>query len=166
MPYSCAIMSHNDAVSRFIPAPPMKLYEAFTTAEAIVQWLPPKGMVGQMLHFDFREGGMYRLRLTYSNPRLDAGKTDQDSDVSEVFIRKLEQARRIEQEIKFDSDDHRFSDTMRMTWIFEPEREGTLVTICAEGVPDAIRREDHIAGFNSSLDNLARFVGRGADVLS
>ena len=27
------------------------------------QWLTPGDMVGQMLHFDFRDGGSYRMRL-------------------------------------------------------------------------------------------------------
>lgn len=29
------------------------------------QWVPPNNMTATMLHFDFREGGSYRMRLTY-----------------------------------------------------------------------------------------------------
>ena len=33
------------------------------------RWLPPHNMTGDMLHFDFREGGFYRMRLSYAEPR-------------------------------------------------------------------------------------------------
>ena len=50
------------------------------------------------------------------------------------------------------------SGVMRMTWTFQPEGTGTLVTVRAENVPDGIRPEDHQAGLSSSLQNLARFL--------
>jgi uncharacterized protein YndB with AHSA1/START domain len=111
-----------------------------------------------MLHFDFREGGSYRMRLTYDEPQQGRGKTAEDFDEAEVRITKLEPGRRIEQEINFKSEDPAFSGVMRMSWTFQPEDDGTLVTIRADNVPTGIRPEDHDAGLNSSLENLARFV--------
>ena len=121
-------------------------------------WLPPGNMTGRMLHFDFREGGSYRMRLTYDEPQQGRGKTAEDFDEAEVRITKLEPGRRIEQEINFKSEDPAFSGVMRMSWTFQPEDDGTLVTIRADNVPTGIRPEDHDAGLNSSLENLARFV--------
>jgi hypothetical protein len=46
---------------------------------------------------------------------------------------------------------------MQMTWTLDPAKNGTLVTIRAEDVPRGIRPEDHEAGMNSTLDNLASF---------
>jgi uncharacterized protein YndB with AHSA1/START domain len=122
------------------------------------RWLPPDNMTGTMLHFDFREGGSYRMRLTYAEPQQGRGKTSEDFDEVEVRLTKLEDGRKIEQEINFESEDPSFSGVMRMIWTFQPQNEGTLVTIRAEDVPEGIRPEDHDAGLKSSLENLSRFV--------
>jgi uncharacterized protein YndB with AHSA1/START domain len=122
------------------------------------RWLPPGNMVGKMLHFDFREGGSYRMRLTYKEPRHGQGKTSDDSDEVEVRLTKLEDEQRIEEEVTFQSEDPAFSGTMQLMWTFQPEDAGTLVTVRAENVPVGIRPEDHEAGLNSSLGNLAAFA--------
>lgn len=155
-----------DSASRLISASPKVVYRAFAKQGAMERWLPPSDMIGNMLHFDFREDGSYRMRLTYAELQRGRGKTSEDSDEVEVRLTKLEEARRIEQEINFDSEDPSFSGVMRMIWTFQPQNEGTLVTIRAENVPKGIRPEDHDAGLNSSLENLARFVegeGYGSD---
>ena len=98
------------------------------------------------------------MRLTYDGRQRERGKTSDNSDEVEVRLTRIERGRRIEQAITFESDDPAFSGVMRMTWLFEPRTEGTLVTIRAENVPKGIRAEDHAAGLSSSLENLARFV--------
>lgn len=122
------------------------------------RWLPPSNMTGTMLHFDFREGGSYRLRLTYVEPQHGRGKSSEGSDDVEVRLTRLEAGREIEWEVTFDSEDPAFSGIMRMIWTFRPEGDATLVTVQAENVPEGIRPEDHEAGMSSSLENLAEFV--------
>jgi uncharacterized protein YndB with AHSA1/START domain len=147
-----------DSASRCISASPEAVYRAFAEPGAMERWLPPAGMTGEMLHFDFREGGSYRMRLTYGEPLQGGGKTSEDSDEVEVRLTALEDGRRIEQEVIFQTEALAFSGAMRMLWTFQPEGEGTLVTIRAENVPEGIRPEDHEAGLNSSLQKLAGFV--------
>ena len=147
-----------DSASRLIRASAAELYRAFSEPGAMERWLPPSNMMGKMLHFDFREGGSYRMRLTYNEPQPEQGKTSDDSDEVEVRLTKLEDRHSIEQEVLFDSEDAAFSGTMRVTWTFEEEEDGTLVTVRAENVPERIRPEDHEAGLNSSLENLAGFA--------
>ena len=125
------------------------------------EWIPPSDMTGEMLHFDFREGGSYHMRLTYAKRHLGRGKSSEDSDDVAVRLTKLEDARKIEQEVTFDSEDPAFSGIMRMRWTFESTKGGTLVTVEAEDVPEGIRPEDHEVGLNASLKNLARFVEGG-----
>ncbi len=150
-----------DSASRRISATPQVLYRAFADPAAMEDWLPPGDMTGTMLHFDFREGGSYRMRLTYAEPQAGRGKSSEDSDEVAVRLRSLEEGRRIEQEVTFESEDPAFSGIMRMTWTFQPEEDGTLVTVRAENVPEGIRPEDHQAGLSSSLENLAAFVEPG-----
>ena len=147
-----------DSASRFIPASPSAVYRAFAERGAMEKWLPPTGMFGQMLEFDFREGGSYRMRLTYIDPRQGRGKTTSDSDEVEVKLVRLIDGKRIEQAVSFESEDPAFSGVMRMTWMFQPAKNGTFVTIRCENVPEGIRPEDHEAGLNSTLDNLASFL--------
>ncbi len=150
-----------DSASRLIAASPMALYRAFAEPGAMERWIPPSNMTGKMMHFDFREGGSYRMRLTYAEPQQGRGKTSKDSDEVEVRIAKLEDGRQIEQEVTFQSEDSAFSGNMRMIWTFEPQGDATLVTVRAENVPSGIRPEDHEAGMKSSLENLAAFVEEG-----
>jgi hypothetical protein len=45
-----------------------------------------------------------------------------------------------------------------MTWAFESGQDGTLVTVRCEEVPVGIKAEDHQAGLQSTLSNLAAFT--------
>jgi len=147
-----------DSASRLISASPETVYRAFSEPGAMECWLPPGSMTGEMLHFDFREGGSYRMRLTYAEPQQGGGKTSEDSDEVEAHLTRLEYGGRIEQEVNFESEDPAFSGVMRMVWTFQPQGDRTLVTIQAMNVPEGIRPEDHDAGLNSSLKKLAGFV--------
>ena len=64
-------------------------------------------MTGRMLAFEFREGGAYRLRLTYNDPHHATGKTSSDADDVDVRFVRLVQGRCIEQAVTFESDDPR-----------------------------------------------------------
>lgn len=68
--------------------------------------------------------------------------------------------RRIKQSVEFESSDAAFAGEMMMTWSFDAVPDGTLVTVTAENVPRGISKQDHDAGMQSSLENLARFVER------
>jgi len=122
------------------------------------RWIPPEGMVARMLHFDFRDGGSYRMRLTHLDPGANHGKTTEDSDEVEVQLVQVVYGEKIEQEVTFESEDPTFAGAMRMVWTFESAVGGTVVTVRAEGVPLAIRQEDHEAAMKSTLENLAAFV--------
>src|SRR6202011_952625 len=49
--------------SRVIRGRPEELYEAFTDPAALVAWLPPAEMTGEIHEFDARVGGGYRMSL-------------------------------------------------------------------------------------------------------
>src|SRR5262245_57866958 len=147
-----------DSASRFIGAPPSRIYDAFASAEAMESWLPPAGMTGTMLHFDFRPGGGYRMRLSYVGQRQTPGKTSAQFDEVEARFVELVKDQRIEQSVTFDSNEAAFSGVMRITWLFDPVERGTNVTVRCEAVPEGIRPEDHEAGLKSTLDNLAAWL--------
>ncbi|AUX40175.1 uncharacterized protein SOCE26_015740 [Sorangium cellulosum] len=123
-------------------------------------WLPPESMTGGVLDYDFREGGRYRIELTYDEAAPSgAGKTTGRTDVSTGRFLSLEPGKRIVQSVEFESSDASFAGEMVMTWSFEPLPAGTRITITAENVPPGISQADHDAGLRSSLENLARYLG-------
>lgn len=154
-------MPRIDAASLLIAAPASALYQAFSEPGAIERWMPPEGMTGEMIEFDFRAGGHYLLRLRYLDASQAQGKTSADTDEALVRIIDLVPDERIVSSVTFESEDPRFAGEMKGTWSFTPAAGGTLVEVRAENVPEGISPEDHDAGLKSSLANLARFVGKG-----
>ncbi|MEQ8310254.1 MAG: SRPBCC family protein [Sphingopyxis sp.] len=146
-----------DHAERLIAAPLVDVFAAFTSADALARWLPPEGANGTFEHVDLRAGGGFRLRLTFDDAQAET-KSDDDSDVVEVFIPTLDEGRLIVWEVEFVSDDPRFSGMMAMHWYLSRQGGGTLVTIDAHHVPPGISAKDHLAGLNSSLANLAAVV--------
>jgi len=156
-------VSRTDLASRAIRADPERVFAALVEADALTQWLPPSGMHGRFERFDARPGGSYRLVLTYKDGSPGSGKATPESDIVEVRFLELVPNVRVVQAVDFVSDDPAFSGTMTMTWELSAESGGTRVEIRADNVPSGISREDHAAGMESSLTNLAGFVeaGRG-----
>ncbi|RQW22687.1 ATPase [Bacillus sp. C1-1] len=147
-----------DSASRIIVASSQTIYQSFLHPEALVSWLPPEGMSGHIDMFDPREGGTYRLTLTYEMDHSNPGKTSENTDVSQVKFLELVPNKRIVQSVKFHSDDQEFLGEMKQTWLLESISEGTKVTIICENVPEGIRKEDHDTGLRSTLENLATFT--------
>lgn len=146
-----------DTAHRVIEAPASAIYRAMISAEALEHWLPPRGMTGQMLAFEPRPGGHYRMALRYDDPQI-AGKSGDNTDIVSVRFVALEPGRSVVQEVDFVADDPRFAGTMTMRWLLAPEGTGTRVTIIAENVPEGISAADHAEGFAASLQNLADYV--------
>jgi len=147
-----------DSASRVIMAPPQIIYQAFLNPESLISWLPPKGMSGHVDTFDPREGGTYRLTLTYEMDFSASGKTSDNTDVTQGEFLELVPDNRIVQTVKFDSEDSAFSGEMIQKWLLEATSEGTKVTVLCENVPEGIRKEDHDTGLRSTLENLASFT--------
>ena len=158
-------MSRTDRASLLIHADRETVFAALTAEEALLAWLPPRGMHGRFERFDLRDGGSYRLVLTYDDASGSPGKTAADSDVSEVRIARVVPGQLVEQLVDFESHDPGFQGTMRMTWSLRSTEDGTVVEFEARDVPEGIRARDHAEGLTSSLANLAAYLepGQGGD---
>ena len=151
----------SDAATRAINASPDTIYQAFASGDALMQWLPPTGMSGRALEYDFREGGRYRIELRYDEKMsTESGKTTDRTDITHGRFLELLPGRRITQSVEFESSDQAFANEMIMTWSFDTARESTTVTVTADNVPNGISKADHDAGLRSSLENLAACVER------
>lgn len=66
-------------VSRHVRAPRNKVYAALIDPVAIARWKVPDGMTSQVHSFDGREGGTFRISLTYETA-ASAGKSSAHTD--------------------------------------------------------------------------------------
>ena len=147
-----------DRVSREIEAPPAEVYAAFLDADALVAWLPPEGMSGELARARLEEGGGFTMTLTYDEPPEGGGKTTPDSDVTAVDIEELEQDRKVVWSVAFESDDPGYEGRMTMTWSFAETDGGTRVAVDVTDAPPGIDAEVHRQGISASLANLARHL--------
>lgn len=148
-----------DRASRRIEAEPTRIYRALTDPQAIVSWRPPKGMRGEMLAFDAREGGAYRMALIYEDQSIQ-GKSSGNVDVVEGRFQDLVPGERMVEVVTFESDDPTFAGEMTITTTLTPIPGGTEVSIACENVPSGISAADHEAGLTSTLQNLATYTER------
>ena len=151
-------MGRTDRASLLVHVDSARVFEALTQREALQRWLPPAGMHGRFEEFDMREGGSYRLVLTYEDASDAPGKTSADSDVSTTRIVEIVPGERVVHEIDFESDVAAFHGTMRMEWTLHPDDDGTEVVVEARDVPSGVHARDHAAGLTSSLANLASLL--------
>lgn len=153
-------MARTDAASRVIAAPPAQVFAALLDRDALMAWLPPKGMTASFERFDTRPGGSYRLVLTYADASGAPGKATSEADVVEARYIDIVPDLRVVQAVEFVSDDPRFAGTMTVTWEVTAVEGGTRVDIVAADVPDGISAEHHATGLASSLTNLAEHLER------
>ena len=143
--------------SRVIRAGAEELYAAFLDAEALVDWLPPAEMTGEIHQFDARVGGGYRMSLFYPpGERAFRGKTSEREDMVDVRFVELAPPHRIVEAINFVTIDPAFSGEMTLTAAFEAVSGGTQVTLMFENLPPGLRPEHNEAGSRLSLEQLAR----------
>jgi len=148
-----------DTASLEVTAKPEAVYAAFADPSALIAWLPPGEMTGSVLEYDFREGGHYRIALTYNDAQADAvGKTSAKTDVTSGRFLSLKPAERIVQSVEFETTDPAFGGEMIMTWSFAATATGTAVTVTVTNVPTGISQADHDVGLRQSLQNLARYL--------
>jgi len=143
--------------SLVIRARPGELYAAFLDPTALVDWLPPAEITGEIHEFDARVGGGYRMSLFYPpGERTFRGKTSDREDRVNVRFVELAPPRRIVEAVSFVTTDPAFLGEMTMTATFAEVSGGTEVTLVCKNLPPGLRAEDNEAGARLSLGQLAR----------
>jgi uncharacterized protein YndB with AHSA1/START domain len=146
-------------VSRIIKAPREVVYRACLDPDAVAAWRAPENMKGRAYVFDAREGGTFRMSLTYQDPQhLPGGKTSDDTDTFHGKFVELVPYERIVEVIEFESQDPRFAGEMRITTSFTDTDEGTEITVLCQDIPAGIRLEDNEMGSKQSLQKLAALI--------
>jgi uncharacterized protein YndB with AHSA1/START domain len=149
-------------VSRIIKAPRRAVYKAFLDPDALAKWRVPDNMTARVHAFEAREGGIYRISLTYRDPKQSpGGKTSEDTDTFQGRFVELVPDEKIVEAIEFESHDPGFAGEMKMTTRLADADGGTEVTILCENLPAGVRPEDNETGTRQSLRKLAALLETG-----
>ncbi|MEU6773680.1 SRPBCC family protein [Streptomyces sp. NPDC046759] len=144
-------------VSRRVQAPPHTVYRALTDPEAIAAWRVPAGMTARVHTFDAREGGAFRVSLSYDDASA-AGKSGGHTDTYHGHFARLVPDALVVEVFQFETGDDALRGRMTLTTTLAAADGGTDVEILHEGIPDHIPRADNERGTRMALDNLARLV--------
>ncbi|MES2912236.1 MAG: SRPBCC family protein [Pseudomonadota bacterium] len=143
--------------SRHIDAPCADVYRAITDANAVATWMVPDGMSSQVHAFDVREGGQFRISLTYEEPG-SAGKTSAHTDTYHGRFVTLVPYTQVVQTMAFETSDDAMRGEMTVSYTLTSERGGTHLLAVHDKVPPGISLADNDTGWRMSLGKLAALV--------
>src|SRR5215218_5825233 len=98
-------------VTRHLHAPRARVYRAFIDAKAVETWMVPTGMTSQVHVFEGREGGAFRISLTYDAPTA-AGKTTAHTDTYHGRFVTLVPDEQVVEVSEFEAEDAALRGTM------------------------------------------------------
>ncbi|PNG19830.1 SRPBCC family protein [Streptomyces cahuitamycinicus] len=149
---------YTSRVSGHVDAPRAAVYRALVSAQAIARWRVPDGMSGEVHEFDAREGGSFRVSLTYEAPDA-SGKSAANTDTYHGHFARLVPDEQVVEVLEFEAADPALRGAMTLTTTLTDARGGgTDVLMVHEGIPDAVPAADNETGTRMALANLARFV--------
>ncbi len=117
----------------------------------------PNGMTSHIQAFDAREGGGFRISLTYDKP-TSAGKTSAHTDSFRGRFVKLLPDTEVVQVVEFETDDPTMQGEMRITYVLADADAGTNLAAVPENLPPGVSSADNELGWNMSIDKLARLI--------
>lgn len=143
-------------VSQHIKAPRGTVYRTLLDPLAIAQWRVPHGMTSHVHEFDAREGGSFRVSLTYTTD--GAGKTTAHTDTYHGRFVKLVENEQIVEVVEFETTDPAMQGEMTITTSLVDANGGTDLHGVHEGLPPGVAPADNEYGWQQSLKKLAALI--------
>jgi uncharacterized protein YndB with AHSA1/START domain len=147
-------------VSRHVNAPRALVYSALLDGRAVATWMVPTGMTSQVHAFDAREGGSFRISLTYDEP-TGTGKTTAHTDTYQGRFLKLVPNEQVVEVVEFETADPAMRGEMTITITLTDVDGGTDVIALHDRLPPALSTADNETGWRMSLAKLAALVEAG-----
>jgi uncharacterized protein YndB with AHSA1/START domain len=140
-------------LERVYPAPPERVWAAWTRADLLQRWAcPDPGWRVSTCEVDAREGGGYRLRF---GPR-PAGDAYSETATYAVF----EPVERLVFDVLTTGED--MAERSRCTVLLLPVEGGTRLELTVEGLSDALTAEQMREGWTWCLEGIADQLGAAA----
>jgi uncharacterized protein YndB with AHSA1/START domain len=146
-------------ISQHVNAPRAIVYRALLDARAVATWMVPTGMSSHVHAFEPREGGAFRISLTYDEPTgtQDTAHTD---TYHGRFVKLVENEQVVEV-VEFETADPGLLGEMTITISLTDADGGTDVIAVHDGLPPGLSTTDNETGWRSSLAKLAALVEAG-----
>jgi uncharacterized protein YndB with AHSA1/START domain len=142
-------------IRRHVNAPRAVVYRALLDARAVATWMVPTGMTSHVHAFDAREGGAFRISLTYDAPS-GTGKTTAQTDTYHGRFVKLVTDEQVVEVVEFETADPALRGEMTIT--LADADGGTEILAVHDGLPPGVPTDDNETGWQSSLAKLAALV--------
>jgi uncharacterized protein YndB with AHSA1/START domain len=144
-------------ISRHVNAPRASVYRALLDAHDVATWMVPDGMTSEVHEFDPREGGAFRISLTYDSP-TGAGKTTAHTDTFRGIFVKLVANEQVVEVVEFETTDPAMRGEMTITISLSDADGGTDIFAVHDKLPPGLSAADNETGWRMSLDKLAALV--------
>ena len=154
-PYHASMTSTR--VTRHIKAPRALVYAALLDARSVAQWKVPDGMTCQVHELDAREGGAFRISLTYDQP-TGTGKTTSHTDTYHGRFEKLVPNEHVVEVDEFETADPDLRGEMTITITLADADGGMELVAVHDGLPPGLSPADNELGWRMSLAKLAALV--------
>ena len=139
-----------------LAAPPADVYRALTTATDVQQWQVPDSMDSEVHAFDVREGGAFRISLTYRGD--EAGKSRGHTDTYHGEFATLKPGLLVVESMEFETTDPEMTGEMRVTFELSANADGTELIATHDHVPPGVSPVDNELGWTMALAKLARLL--------
>lgn len=148
---------YSTRVSRLVKAEASVVYRALLDADTIGRWRVPGNMSAHVHEFDAREGGFFRVSLTYDS-QDEVGKSSAHTDTYHGHFVKLVANEQVVEVFEFETGAPELRGEVTMTTTLAESDGGTEITMVQDGMPDSVSPSDNELGMRMALDNLAKLV--------
>ena len=147
-------------ISCHVNAPRADVYRALLDPRAIAVWKVPDGMTCRVRVFEAREGGFFRISLTYNEPG-GAGRTTEHTDTYRGRFVKLVPDEQVVERMEFETSNYALRGEMTVTITLTDAGDGTDLLAVHDRVPPGVSPADNETGWRMALDKLAALVESG-----
>ena len=144
-------------ITKHVKAPRAAVYRALLDPKAVRTWMVPTEMTSEVHEFDAREGGAFRISLTYDES-TGTGKTTAHTDTYHGRFVTLVPDEKVVEVVEFETDDPGMQGEMTITIELTDADGGTNVTAVHDGLPSGVATADNETGWRESLAKLAALV--------
>jgi uncharacterized protein YndB with AHSA1/START domain len=140
-----------------VNAPRAAVYRSLLDPHAVATWMVPIGMTSKVHGFEAREGGRFRISLTYDEP-TGTGKTTAHTDTYHGRFVKLVPNEQVVEVVEFETTDPALQGEMTITLSLADADGGTDIVALHEGLPPGLSPADNELGWQQALRKLAALV--------
>lgn len=149
--------TNSTRLTQHINAPRTSVYRALIDPQAVATWMVPNDMTSVVHVFEPREGGAFRISLSYETP-TEIGKTSSHTDTYHGRFVKLAPNQQVIEAMEFETEDDSMRGEMTVTFTLTEVHDGTDILAEHDNVPPGISPADNLTGWRMSLEKLARLV--------